>query len=305
MFKNTIVFLFSLFWVVQLTASKRILYVDNFNSILGNSRSEEKLLGFAKKYGFNCLVLYELNKVHKQYPLTNKTSNSILAKFISLAKADYNIKEIAAVGEATSFFNDIIDVYNNSRTSQYEKFDVYNLEFEYWSANATGNDGYYCENYLQYNNFTCDRAGAFKYFMNDLKDLKQLASKSKHKIKVEAFVGYFLENELKEIVKYADRIIVESYDKNPKLCYSITKSRLAYLASLPKNIETSILFSATMTHMGYWLKYNSLDKSEKDFLNEMKTKNSTYVSKLTNLRFGYHTYSFLEKSLSYYAYSKN
>ncbi|NJN50197.1 MAG: hypothetical protein HC798_03140 [Polaribacter sp.] len=85
-------------------AAKRILYVDNFRSILGNNRSEEKLLAFAKKHGFNCLVLYDLNKIHKQYNLTNKTSNSILAKFISLAKADYNIPEIAAVGEATSFF---------------------------------------------------------------------------------------------------------------------------------------------------------------------------------------------------------
>ena len=296
---------FILFMLTHTNAFKRILYVDSFSSILGNTTSENKLLSFTKRYGFNCLVLYELNKVHKKYPLQDKRTNKILAKFISKAKSTYNIDEIAAVGEASEFFVDVINPYNNSRNSVYEKFDVYNLEYEYWSQRASGEDGYYCENYLKYDGYECTRAGSFRHFTDDLKILKSLAEGSSHDIKIEAFLGYFKEFELNEITKYADRIIVESYDKNPKLCVSKIKNRLNFLAKFKSKTKISVLFSSTMEHMGKWLKYDSLDRTEIIFNNEIKLRDHKLSQRIKITNFGYHTYSYLVKSLSYYAYSQN
>jgi len=297
--------LFFLLITLNAHGYKRVLYVDNFSSIVGNTTSENKLLSFAKRYGFNCLLLYELNKVDKKYPLKDKSTNGILAKFISKAKSTYNIDEIGAIGEASEFFIDVIHPYNESRNNVYEKFNVYNLEYEYWSKKASGEDGYYCENYLKYDNYQCTREGSFKHFIDDLKAMKSLVSQKSYKIKIEAFLGWFKENEIREISKYSDRVILQSYDKNPRLCYSKTKKRLSFVTSLSSKIETSVLFSSTMENMGKWLKYDTLDKTENIFMSEMKAKNSELAKKLKIDSFGYHTYSYLEKSLSYYAYSQN
>ena len=304
-FKQLFSVFFFLFMLTQVSAFKRILYVDNFSTILGNTTSENKLLSFTKRYGFNCLVLYELNKVNKKYPLQNKQTNQILAKFISKAKSTYNIDEIAAVGEASEFFVDVIDPYNNTRNSVYEKFDVYNLEYEYWSQRASGEDGYYCENYLKYDGYECTRAGSFKHFTDDLKVMRALADKSSHDIAIEAFLGYFRESELNEISKYSDRVILESYDKNPRLCVSKIKKRLQFLANFNSKMETSVLFSSRMENMGKWLKYDSLDRTENIFNSEIKIKDGNLSKKLKIRSYGYHTYSYLQKSLSYYAYSQN
>ncbi len=303
--KKIFLILFLLLITLNAFGYKRVLYVDNFSSIVGNTTSENKLLSFAKRYGFNCLLLYELNKVDKKYPLKDKSTNSILAKFISKAKSTYNIDEIGAIGEASEFFTDVIHPYNESRNNVYEKFNVYNLEYEYWSNKASGEDGYYCENYLKYDNYQCTRAGSFKHFIDDLKVMKALVSQKSYKIKIEAFLGWFKENEIKEVAKYSDRVILQSYDKNPRLCYSKTKKRLSFITGLSSKIETSVLFSSTMENMGKWLKYDTLDKTENVFMSEMKAKNGELAKKLSIESFGYHTYSFLEKSLSYYAYSQN
>lgn len=60
-----------------------------------------------------------------------------------------------------------------------------------------------------------------------------------------------------------------------------------------------------MNHMGYWLKSNSLEKSEKHFFDEMTLKNINLKKKLNLDGFSYHTYSYLEKSVSYYYYTRN
>ena len=60
-----------------------------------------------------------------------------------------------------------------------------------------------------------------------------------------------------------------------------------------------------MKQMGYWLKFDSLQNGEKNFLKEMNKKNINLKKNLNFDGFSYHTYSFLEKSISYYSYSNN
>ena len=293
------------FFCSKLFSTDRTLYVDEFSLILGSPYKEKKLLSFAAKYGFNTLILYELNKVDKKHSLTDPIKNNILAEFIAEAKVRYGIAKIGVSGESADFFTDKIQIYNNSRTKTEEKVDVYNLEFEYWSKKASGIDGYYCINYLEENSKPCTRKGSFSFFIDNLKSMQVLAETSKNNITVEAYVGYYTSNEISEISKYCDRILVHSKGKNPKLSFQSSRKNLENLYKSKSSIKTSILISANMSDMGYYLKHDSLEDTERKFIVEMKTKNKNLKKNINFGAFSYKTYSFLEKSLSYYSYSKN
>jgi hypothetical protein len=290
---------------VKLFASQRTLYVDNFSNILGSPSKEDKLLYFAKKNNFGTLILYQLNKVDKRFSLADPRKNNILAEFIAKAKIKFGISKVGASGEAASFFTTRIDIYNNTRNKPEEKFDIYNLEFEYWSRKASSDEGYYCENYLRENDLPCNRFGSFNYFIENLKELKRLTSKNKHAITVEAYVGFYNQNEIKEISNYCDRLLIHAFGKTPKLCFVSARKNLENLNKINSKIKTTILFSTTMKQMGYWLKFDSLQNGEKNFFKEMNKKNINLKKNLNFDGFSYHTYSFLEKSISYYSYSNN
>jgi len=293
------------FFVAKLFCFERTLYVDNFNTILGTPYKEDKLLVFAQRNNFKTLILYQLNKVDKRFSLSDPKKNNVLAEFISKAKSKFNIKQIGASGESASFFTNTINVYNSSRSNAEEKFDIYNLEYEYWSKKASGIDGYYCVGYLEENNISCDREGSFKYFIANLKKLKSLSKNSKHKINIEVYVGYYTQNEIKQITKYCDLLRIHAYGKNPKSCFTSAKKNLENLFQIKSNVKASILFSTRMDQLGYWLKFDSLGSCETEFIKEMNIKNINLKKNLNFDGFSYHTYSFLEKSISYFSYNKN
>lgn len=303
--KKNILFIVILMVFMKLHASQRTLYVDDFNTILGSPVKEDKLLKFAKKHQFSILILYQLNKVDKRFSLTNPELNISLAEFIAKAKTKFGILQIGASGESASFFTDRIDVYNNTRNKPEEKFDIYNLEYEYWSNKASGDGGYYCINYLEEKGVTCDRQGSFNYFLDNLKEMKSLANENIHEIKIDAYVGYYTTDELSEIIKYCDRLIIHAYGKNPKLCFVTAKKNLEKLYQINSKIKASILFSTRMNHMGYWLKHDSLESGETLFVDKMQSVNLQLKKRLNLDGFSYHTYSFLEKSISYYSYTRN
>ena len=302
--RKKVIFLLILFSLLNTFSNQRTLYVDDLNYILGSPSKENKLLSFAAKNNFNCLILYELNKVNKRVPFSNADKNNILADFIKKAKKEYGILQIGVSGEAADFFTDIIDVYNNFRTKADEKVDIYNLEFEYWSKKASSDGGYYCEGYLRDNNMPCNRKGSFQFFVNNLKQLKALSKASNHQIKIEAYVGYFTQNEIIEISKYTDRIQIQAFDSNPKLCFSKVKKSLEFISKLNKKTKISILFSTRMKYLGYWLKFDSLNNGEKLFFEEIKNQKLNLSKEIDFDGFSYNPYSYLEKSLNYYYYRK-
>ncbi len=284
---------------------QRTLYVDNFINIIGSPNKEDKLLLFAKRNNFKTLILYQLNKVDKIWNLTDPRKNSVLAEFIDKAKTKFSIQYIGASGESASFFKDIIHPYNNTRNKAEEKFDIYNLEYEYWSKKASGPNGYYCVNYLEENAMPCDRNGSFNYFVSNLKNLKKLSQNNLHTIKIEAYLGYYSQKEISTIVKYCDRLIIQTSGKTPKVSYKFAKKSLSLIAKIKTKVKTSILYTTRMNQMGYWLKSNSLETAEQQFFNAMNTHNYQLKKALNLDGFSYHTYSFLEKSVNYFSYSRN
>ena len=71
------------------------------------------------------------------------------------------------------------------------------------------------KSYLKKNGKTCDRENTFNFFINSLKIMKKLAQENSNKVTVEAYVGKYLEHEIKEITKYVDRLLVHVYVQNP------------------------------------------------------------------------------------------
>ena len=303
--KKIIILFFFLFTITNTLFSQRTLYVDDFNNIIGSPSKEDKLLLFAKKNNFKTLILYQLNKVDKKWSLSDPRANNVLSEFIAKAKNKFSIQNIGASGESASFFTETIDVYNKSRNKSDEKFDIYNLEYEYWSNKASGDSGYYCINYLEDNSIPCTRNGSFNFFIENLKEMKQLSKNNIHDIKIEAYLGYFTPKEINSIVKYCDRLIIQAYGKTPKVSFATAKKSLTYLLKTNSKVKTSILFSTQMNNMGYWFKSHSLENSENRFFDLMNGNNINLKKKLNLDGFSYHTYSFLEKSVNYFYYSKN
>lgn len=288
-------FVFVMFFL-QVSATQRIMYVDNFMNILGSPTNETKLFEFCKEYKINSIILYDLNKVHKAYDLTNKKQNVILAKFISRAKTEYGINQISASGETASFFIEVIVPYNNSRKSSNEKFDIFNLEYEYWNLESNKEDGYYCQTYLKKEKIPCNRAGTFAYFMNSLLVMKSLANESKHKVKVGVYVANYDDKEINEIEKYADRILVYDYTTYPDNLFHYIKERLDLLVNYKSKADIYILFSSEMNFIGKYLSSHTLDDIEKLFIKELLAEEPGLQNKINLKGFTYYTYGYLENS---------
>lgn len=293
--KNIFFILF--FSVLNSAFSQRILYVDDFIKILGKENKEDKLLSLARDNNFKTLILYDLDKIDKKlFHLADSTKNNSLINFIKKAKTNYNIREIGASGENGDFFINEIDVYNNSRKNPKEKFDVYNLEYEYWNSSESDLGGYYCENYLRKNGIPCTREGSYKYYLETLSIMNLLAKDSKHPIKVEAYIGKYQNNEIVNITKNVDRLLVSSYEKTISETLKNVKNRLAIMNNAHNNIEVSIIISAETKYLGGYLKYNSLDDLEKGIVNNLKKE----FKNLNISGFTYYNYSTLSKSLRHY-----
>ncbi len=239
------------------TPSVRGLYVDDFHNILGNTAKENAVLAYAQAKNFNYLALYELH----YFDFNNATHRANLASFIRRAKTTYGITQVAATGEIASFFRDrILAQYQATRTDPLEKFDVLNLEFEFWSPVFTDAGGYYCTTYLQPNGLPCNRTGAFSFYMTQLTQLKQLCTTNN--LICETEFGWFTAAEAAQFVPLSDRILVHAYvptawvNSDAATFYNYTKDRLSYIAaaasaSSPK--PTMVILSSEPEFCGPWL----------------------------------------------------
>lgn len=299
--KISLIFSFLLFsYFLESHASNRILYVNEFREIIGDKTREDELLEFGRKNGFDKIILYELHLVNKDFPMNNVHKNQILANFIYKAKTKFQFKEVIGTGENSDFFINAIDAYNRSRKNPLEKFDTYNLEFEYWKEDDTSKGGYYCENYLKNDYSACNRNSAFNFFIKTLQTMKKLAKESKHPIKIEAYVGKFNSTEINKICNYVDRLLVHVYVRKPQSGKNYVKERMEMIAAVKNQPKISIIYSSETVFMGGWLKFNSLEMAEKILIYSLKTEDAALLSKINLTDFTYYNYTNLTKSIGYY-----
>ena len=122
---------FSYFLIVSFCFSvclckDRGLYVDVFDSILGNSTAESFVISFALSHNFTYLCLYDIGLI-----LDSGRSNE-LANFIKNAKAQ-GVQEIGAAGGWTGHFDLFASYQTKFANDSSKQLDVFNLESEFWN----------------------------------------------------------------------------------------------------------------------------------------------------------------------------
>ncbi len=270
----------------------RSIYVDDFASILGDTSAENTLLSYAQANNIETLLLYELHLVHNTYNLTNATTNTVLANFISKAKTSYGIINVGATSENGNTFTNVIDVYNNSRNNANEKFDIYNLEFEFWNDNSTNPGEIYCTSYLTPNGLACSNDGAFEFFMSSLQIMNDLAANNSHPITVETYIGWPTTVQMNQIATNVDTLRLHAYVSDPNSAFSYSENRIIDIANSNPDLNVSILFSSEPVFMQSWLLENTMTEAEGIFISDWENESSSWTNNINIEGFTYFAYTF-------------
>ncbi len=274
------------------------LYVNGFNSILGNQLREDSLLRFAENNGFNYLTLYEVHLVHNANPLTNISSAQTFANFISKAKTQFGINQVGVAAENYWFFSNVIAVYNQQHAALTEKVDVYNFEFEFWIPSSVENGAYYCSTYLQPNSLTCDTAGAFQFYKKNLHQIDSLAN-ANGQIS-EAYFGFFNTGQGNQIVQTGvDRVLLSIYlptsNYSVSYQYNYVKPRLQNLASSQTEIKVLPIYSAEPSFMQSWVVSNPFFDPFATLNNSLQAETAIWKNYINLEGIQWFAYSFLPK----------
>ncbi len=267
----------------------RGIYVNGFDDILGNSAEEDRLLQYAQDSSFNYLALYDLQAIN----LSSSTNANKLASFMNRARTNYGVQYIGAVCESYSSFQNKIAPYNNGRSNANEKFNVFNLEFEFWITSSVQPGAYYCVQYLAPNNCACDTAGAFGYYKDQLRKIDSLASTQN--ALSETYVGWFNQGQGQQIASVTDRILVHAYRTDPSSVFGYSKNRLSYLASLNQQVSVVPIFSSEPDFMGPWLNSHSHSEAFNKYQSDFNADNSSWKPYIQLLGYHWFTYSYMPK----------
>jgi hypothetical protein len=259
----------------------RGLYVDGFNTILGDTAKENNLLRWSQKNNFNVLTLYGLN-----YFLPNSSSYTSLASFILKAKSTYAITEVNATGGSTANFTTNVNNYNISRTNTAERFNWCNLEREFWNSDQT-----------------------FKYSYTVMQQTKLWGAAQNPTVKIEEYIGWIKDsatapvNAVREsqiadsIVQVVDRLLIHDYQAN--INFSYIQPRLSILgqraAAQGKVLNVVIIFSAESVFSGPYFTTNNFINA----FNIIKNANAsaTYAGKANINIVGYQLFDYSEGKL--------
>jgi hypothetical protein len=267
----------------------RGIYVNQFSSILGNTAKEDSLFKYAQDSSFNYLAFYDLHS----FDLTNATKANQLASFLRRGREQYGIPYMGAVGESWNFFVNKIKPYNTGRTNLNERFNVLNVEFEFWTSSSVNPGGYYCTQYLQAANCGCDTAGAFKFYKDLLRKVDSLATTLN--VLSETYVGWFNAGQAKELQPLVDRILVHAYRLDPSSVYGYSKTRLGYLAAnnLPVNVVP--IFSSEPDFMGGWLQSHAQIEAYNKYLADYNADNSSWKPNIRLQGYQWFCYGYMPK----------
>ncbi|MBK8585260.1 MAG: T9SS type A sorting domain-containing protein [Bacteroidetes bacterium] len=284
-------YLFSFRVEAQQTPAFRGIYIDSFDDILGNTVKEDSLLQYASDSSFNYLALYDLHTIN----FSNSTQVNRLASFIRKARETYGISGIGAVGESYSTFANKIAPYNSSRTNANEKFSVFNLEFEFWTASSVNPGGYYCTQYLQPNGCACDSSGGFKFFIENMHKIDSLATVQG--ATSETYLGWFNQGQGSQIQRNVNRILLHAYRVDPSSVYGYSKTRLQYLASNNTTVNVAPIFSSEPNFMGPWLDSHSQIEAFNKYKADFQADNSSSVQYINLLGYQWFDYGYMPKPI--------
>jgi hypothetical protein len=267
----------------------RGMYIDHFTDILGNTAKEDSLLQYAQDSSFNYLALYDI----QAYNLNNANTANTMASFIKKARDVYNITYIGAVGETYSSFRDNIGPYNMNRADDHEKFNVFNLEFEFWTTSSVSPGGYYCDQYLQQANCSCDSSGGFKFYIEQLHKIDSLAHVQQ--VMSETYLGWFNQGQAQQIQQNVDRILLHAYRTNSSSLWSYSTTRLSYLASNHQSVDIAPIFSAEPVFMSSWLDSHSQADAFNTYQADYTSDNSSWKQYINIIGYQWFDWKYMKK----------
>jgi hypothetical protein len=225
-------------------AAVRGFYLSQTHIWLGDTAQENTILRYAAGNGFNYVTLYDLHRLS----WTTQVKKS-LASFIKRAHTQYGITQVGAAGETYSTFINYIIPYNNGRNSSSERFNVLNLEFEFWIANSVSS--YYCNQYLVPNGYNCDSAGAFAFAWKEFQKIDSLCA-AKNLVS-EIYLGWPTQGQMQKIASRADRILLHAYRPSDVDVYAYSRGRLNDISSAGTVTKVLPIFSSEPLFMNSWL----------------------------------------------------
>lgn len=274
------------------TPSLRGIYINDFSSVFGNTVLEDSILKYAQDSSFNYIALYDLHTIN----FSNTAQKNQLASFIKRAKQNYGITYVGAVGESYSSFQTKIGPYNTGRTDPQERFDVFNLEFEFWTTSSVSPGGYYCTQYLQPNGCSCDSSGAFRFFISNMHSIDSLANVQG--ATSETYLGWFNQGQGSQIQQNVDRILLHAYRVDNSSVYGYSKTRLSYLASNSTNVQVAPIFSSEPSFMGPWLNSHAQIEAYNKYRTDFTNDNGSYTGFINLLGYQWFDYGYMPKAAS-------
>ena len=296
----------------------KAIYIDNFfkadssEIILGDSLAEQQLFNYAENCGYNYFILYGLSAV----PLgNNPEAVDALRSFVRRAHEDYNIK-LGCIGQSSKFFERIHQKYQSLEiVDSVERLDSYNLEFEFWKSYHSGiYEGYYCENYLEPNGYSCDSIGAFEFAMDELDKIDSLTNllvdtslfTHPSKVETEIYIGWINEYHAEVL---AEKVLADKLDRILGAVYKTALEdgslnlyhfyhhleRLEFLGNQEVEINFLPIFAVKENqgnHLGDWMDtIGSIPYVWEHYAGEFDNDSSSYTGSINMQGYVWYNYS--------------
>ncbi len=266
----------------------RGFYLTGIGSWLGNTSDENDILSYAQGNGYNYILFYDLPDIN----WSSSTDLNNLASFINRAH-QHGITEIGAVVEDYSFVTSCILSYNLSRANANERFNVINLEFEFWAMASI--NALYTNQYLIPNGYSCDTAGAFRFAWKQFKLIDSLCAARGYISEV--YLGWPNKGQMQQLASRADRILLHAYRPTDGDVYAYSRNRLMDIASISTVKKVIPLFSSEPAFMGPWLSTHPMTRPYQTYKSDYNAETGSFKQFIDLQGFQWFTYEFMPHTI--------
>ncbi len=267
----------------------RGFYLQNVGSWLGDATEENEILQYAQGNGFNYILFYDLGDIN----WSSTTEKNQLAAFMVKARNQYGITQIGGVVEYAGYVSQKLLPYNNSRTSQAEKFDVINLEFEFWVSSSISNS--YCSKFLNAAGYSCDSAGAFAFAWKEFKLIDDICANNG--MISEFYLGWPNKGQMQKIASRADRILLSAYRPTDSDIYVFSKNRLADIGTIGGTTKVITLMSSESSFMGPWLQTHPQTRPYQTMASALAAETASFRNNIQLEGYTWFTYKYMPKTM--------
>ncbi len=267
----------------------RGFYLQDVGTWLGNTTEENVILDYAQGNGFNYILFYDLGSIN----WNNAAKKNLLAAFFRKARTQYGILQISAVVEYAGYVSNYIIPYNNSRLDPLERFNVINLEFEFWIPSRVT---YYSTKFLQQAGFPSTDAGMWDFAWREFQVIDDLCANNG--MLSEVYLGWPDQQQMQSLVSRADRILLAAYRPTDSDIYLYSSQRMEDIASTPGISSTTILtlMSAEPDFMETWLDSHAQTQPFQTMNAALSAETRSFKNEIDLQGYTWFTYKYLPKN---------